>query len=159
MPAFDILGPDKFARGRVKYLDYLGDSLDTARIILPVTFGDRVRTFAIVDTGSPWCILNPQEAAILNIDYSKEGQKISRFVLLGWQGAGWLCEIPMILKAEIGQDIALEATVFIPQLHPNQRWMFPNFLGLSGFLNKIRFAVDPEHNHFYFGACRATSRT
>jgi len=45
----------------------------------------------------------------------------------------------------------VQATFFIPALLPGESWNFPNFLGLDGFLNRIRFAVDPAENIFYFG--------
>jgi len=50
-----------------------------------------------------------------------------------------------------GQDLEIEATVFVPTLPPGETWRHPNFIGLSGFLERIRFAVDPEENAFYFG--------
>lgn len=30
-------------------------------------------------------------------------------------------------------------------------WRRGNFLGYEGFLNRIRFAIDPSDNSFYFG--------
>jgi hypothetical protein len=39
-----------------------------------------------------------------------------------------------------------------PDSKPGLLWDLPNFLGLSGFLERIRFAVDPGSNLFYFGA-------
>jgi len=38
-----------------------------------------------------------------------------------------------------------------PILKSGQAWSYPNFLGLDGFLSRIRFAVDPTENVFYFG--------
>lgn len=51
-------------------------------------------------------------------------------------------------------DLSLEvnATVFVPNLRPNEVWPYPSFLGLSGFLERLRFALDPSENAFYFGA-------
>jgi hypothetical protein len=45
----------------------------------------------------------------------------------------------------------IEATVFIPNLSVDEEWLYPNFIGLDGFLNRIRFAVDPASNLFFFG--------
>jgi len=58
---------------------------------------------------------------------------------------GRICGIPITLNAEIGQSLTVEASVFIPELAAGEHWYHPNFLGLSGFLDRIRFAVDPEH--------------
>lgn len=59
-----------------------------------------------------------------------------------------------LLKSEIphsGLDLEVDATAFVPTLPSGERWPDPNFLGLSGFLERIRFAIDPAENAFYFG--------
>ena len=56
------------------------------------------------------------------------------------------------LEAERGESLDIEATVFVPILPPGETWLHPNFIGLDGFLNRIRFAIDPEENAFYFGS-------
>ncbi|GAB4431459.1 MAG: hypothetical protein Fur0044_29050 [Anaerolineae bacterium] len=55
------------------------------------------------------------------------------------------------LQAETGDGVEVEATVFVPTLAPNDTWPHPNFIGLDGFLTRIRFAIDPTENTFYFG--------
>jgi hypothetical protein len=30
-------------------------------------------------------------------------------------------------------------------------WLAPTFLGYMGLLERIRFAIDPQANQFYFG--------
>lgn len=57
----------------------------------------------------------------------------------------------MRFEASIGEPQEVTATVFVPTLHPDDEWRHPNFIGLDGFLNRIRFAVDPATNLFYFG--------
>lgn len=64
---------------------------------------------------------------------------------------GRLVKIQVWLLAEYGNDIKTEATVFVPQLEEYQSWDIPNFIGLDGLLNNIRFAIDPLENMFYFG--------
>jgi hypothetical protein len=59
---------------------------------------------------------------------------------------GSLYRIPVALPADEGQPLEAEATVF---LSPD--WRGPNFIGYQGLLQRIRFAVDPEVNLFYFG--------
>jgi hypothetical protein len=59
---------------------------------------------------------------------------------------GDLYRIPLVLFADDGQDLGVDATVL---LSPD--WTGPNFLGYQGLLQRIRFAVDPETNLFYFG--------
>jgi hypothetical protein len=106
----------------------------------------------VLDTGSPWCILNPFQANQLEIDYRAICQPYENFIIRGVRFNGWLCEgIPITLEANRGTDLESPGTVFIPELDPTQVWDLPNFIGLSGFLERIRFAVDPFENHFYFG--------
>ena len=50
------------------------------------------------------------------------------------------------LPADEGEPLDVEASIF---LSPD--WRGPNFIGYQGLLQRIRFAVDPEVNLFYFG--------
>ncbi len=59
--------------------------------------------------------------------------------------------VPVHIEAIEGESLDVETVAFIPNLPPGEVWPYPDFLGLDGFLNRIRFAVDPEHNLFYFG--------
>jgi hypothetical protein len=59
---------------------------------------------------------------------------------------GALYRGPITIPAEEADPLDLEATVF---LSPD--WRGPNFIGYQGLLQRIRFAVDPEVNLFYFG--------
>jgi hypothetical protein len=38
----------------------------------------------------------------------------------------------------------VEATVFVASLQPEDEWTEPNFIGLKGCLDRMRFAVDPR---------------
>ncbi|HKI06536.1 MAG TPA: hypothetical protein VKK31_31460 [Thermoanaerobaculia bacterium] len=42
--------------------------------------------------------------------------------------------------------MVLDATVLV-----SQDWFGGSFIGYEGLLQRIRFAVDPETNLFYFG--------
>ncbi len=59
---------------------------------------------------------------------------------------GALYRVPVKLLADEGEPLQMEATVF---LSPD--WQGPNFIGYEGLLQRIRFAVDPQANQFYFG--------
>jgi len=50
------------------------------------------------------------------------------------------------LIAEVGQDLGIETVTFI-----SPDWRAPNYLGYTGVLDRVRFAVDPEVNRFFFG--------
>ena len=69
----------------------------------------------------------------------------------GERFAGRLVRALLTLQADSGEDLMVEARIFVPILRSGQIWPYPNFLGLDGFLSRIRFAVDPIENAFYFG--------
>jgi len=148
------LGSGEFAQGAIRYIDtYPGDFY--SRIVVPARFGDAVLTWAIVDTGAPWCILSPEESRALDTVYRTRHAEIIGLTIRGAVCKGWLYRMPIAIETDPelgGEGITEEATVFIPELEPNQEWLIPNFLGLGGFLERIRFAVDPESSLFYFGA-------
>jgi len=53
-------------------------------------------------------------------------------------------------------DTAAPWCIFEPEVGDLLRpqladWPGPNFIGYEGLLQRIRFAVDPETNLFYFG--------
>jgi hypothetical protein len=53
----------------------------------------------------------------------------------------------MIADEGVGLDV--DATVFVPDdAWPSGR----NFIGYSGFLEKIRIGLDPQQNDVYFGS-------
>jgi hypothetical protein len=54
----------------------------------------------------------------------------------------------MTLIADDGDSLRIDATVFVSSDWPR---MAGTFLGYSGLLERIRFAVDPQKNDFFFG--------
>ena len=46
----------------------------------------------------------------------------------------------------VGGPFEVEATIFV-----SPDWSGGNFLGYEGLFQRIRFAIDPEANFFYFG--------
>ena len=64
---------------------------------------------------------------------------------------GLLSGLQLLSKPHVAQIWEIEATFFIPKLAPGEVWPWPNFLGLEGFLSRLRFAVDAAENVFYFG--------
>lgn len=63
---------------------------------------------------------------------------------------GFIVRLNIKLKAEYGADLDVDSTVFVPEVE--EYWgNFPSFIGLNGFLERIRFAIDPNTDTFYFG--------
>jgi predicted aspartyl protease len=133
-----------FVSGAITFLDSWDEN---DRIVIPVKFDEEI-ILAIVDTGAPYCVLAPNVADRIGIDrtagHQPRGGLSTRFGTI----RGWLCRVPVVLEAEIGEGVAFETTVFIPDDEwPDDR----NFIGLSNFLFQLRFAIDPQENLFYFG--------
>jgi hypothetical protein len=152
MARFDaLLIEHGFAVGSTPFEDrYPGDE-HNARIVLTVTPEDGPSTPMIVDTGAPWCILGPELAEAWGTTFHEIYRPSERLNIRGISYTGRLVRATIVLKATSGEDLALEATIFIPDVEPGETWNLPNFLGLDGLLNRIRFAVDPTENVFYFG--------
>lgn len=60
---------------------------------------------------------------------------------------GKLVTATTTLVAEEGESIEVESIVFV-----SSEWPEGNFIGYSGLLERIRFAIDPGSNSFFFGA-------
>ncbi|MGH7845163.1 MAG: hypothetical protein ACREQW_08345 [Candidatus Binatia bacterium] len=135
-----------FATGRARFLDEDASALEgTAKIFVkiePSNLGFPV--LAQLDTGSPWSILKPEIAEAMQLT-TEEGEPERLITRLG-RIDGQLKRTNITLLADDGNSVELEATVFIPT-----EWTAGNFLGYGGLLERIRFAVDPQENFFYFG--------
>jgi hypothetical protein len=143
------LGPNQFVQGVIEYSDY-DPSQGHSRIIIPVTFNDLITTPAIVDTGTPWCVLRPEYAESLNIG-ALELLETPRLGIRGISYPGKLFRMGVSLEAARGHGITISAKVFVPDLDDYLDFP-PTFVGLEGFLEMIRFAVDPSRRLFYFGS-------
>lgn len=135
-----------FACSQTSYTDQIGEHPDS-RIYVLVQFDTLPKTFAVLDTGAPWCILNEEQAKELNPNYKDEAIDTKCLNIRGEKTKGVLIRLPITICAEQGLDIIIEGTVFVPQ---DERDL-PNFIGLEGLLSRIKFAINPQSNIFYFG--------
>lgn len=117
-----------------------------ARIVVPVELQSVAEpVLAVVDTAAPWCIFEPVVAESLtrnSLPVLEQTVLSTRMGLI--QGA--LYRETLRIPADEGEPLDIEASIF---LSPD--WRGPNFIGYQGLLQRIRFAVDPEVNLFYFG--------
>jgi hypothetical protein len=67
-------------------------------------------------------------------------------LLLAVSFEGWLDRFDLVLKAEVGEPVRIDATWFAC---PD--WPGPMVVGWKGGLERVRFAVDPSEERFYFG--------
>ena len=138
-----------FVSGMMRYDTAYPGRDDAERIVLTLGVESIANTQAIVDTGSPWCVIDPEIADLGEVE--EEYESTIKIKVRGMDYTGTLIRSTITLEAEQGDTLTMETTFFVPRLSEGESWPHPNFIGLGGFLNKIRFAVDSEESAFYFG--------
>lgn len=141
-----------FASGATSYgYEPVTASEHAPRVILSVLLSE-LQVSAYIDTGGINFLCSPGVAA--EIDLRPEDSIGSlRLLFRGTIYLGHLHRIPLTLQADEGSSLTIEVTAFVPQLPPGATWPdeFPCVLGMSGCLERIRFAIDPFTDTFYFG--------
>jgi hypothetical protein len=140
-------GEAPFATGIARFRDSIIPRQANARIYLQVTPADLpAPVYAMVDTAAPWCIFEPTIGAeiIERLEVLEEAvflqSRLGTF-------QGTLCRGTVTIVAQEGKPLDVDAAIFhCPD------WRGGNFLGYEGFLDRIRFAVDPHRNRFYFAS-------
>ncbi len=138
-----------FATGRSKFLDRVSWHREhTAKIYVEILIDGLIETvYAQVDTGAAWSILSPDLAIEAGVR-AEEGDPAVLSTRFGLQ-RGHIARVSFSLVADEGESLDTTSAFFIsPDWPPRQV-----FLGYSGLLDSIRFALDPQVNDFYFGPC------
>ena len=104
-----------------------------------------VSVLALLDTGAAWSIVNTEVADALGL-FEKDGSQVTISSRIG-EVTGKLVRVNATLVAEDGEAVEVESTVFV-----SRDWSQGSFVGYSGLLERIRFAIDPDSNSFFFGA-------
>jgi len=143
-----LVRPDgtEFASGRSRFLDYSPGSRErTPKIFVKIQpeSVDGV-IFAQLDTGAAWSMLNAEIAETLSL-LGRQGEPVEMSTRLG-KFNGHLERTSLAIVADDGESVSVEATVWV-----SSEWPGGTFLGYGGLLERIRFAVDPSDNSFYFG--------
>lgn len=142
-----------FGGGAASYLyQPISEREEAPRILLSVAIGTLTLS-AFVDTGGVYFLCPPQVARRLHI-YPEDGFDFQRLLFRGVSHPGSLHRLPLTLIAHQGQLVTIDVTAFVPHIVPTVEWpdAFPCILGMSGCLERLRFAIDPETDTFYFGA-------
>ncbi|HEX3131925.1 MAG TPA: aspartyl protease family protein [Thermoanaerobaculia bacterium] len=140
------LGREVFTTGRSRFADHSPAARDSsAKIYVRVAFEEGREVLAQLDTGAAWSVLAPDLARLLGLS-SLAGDPARMRTPLGLM-EGQLVRIPFILQADEGESLRFDGTFFVSEDWPDGM----TFLGYSGLLDSVRFAVDPQANHFYFG--------
>jgi hypothetical protein len=148
------LGLGRFAQGATEYFDYYPEThvKDVSRIVIHVYPANRLEPLpVIVDTAAPWCVFDPREFHTVADQTDPIRATEKPLNIRGMSCTGWLYRISIRLPAVLGESLDVDATVFVPNMSAGEEWFYPNFIGLDGFLNRIRFAIDPVSNLFFFG--------
>ena len=104
----------------------------------------RQKVDALVDTASEWCVLPAGIAAQLGYEVHADEMDARLHTRYGTM-VGQLVRIPVGFQADEGVIVEIEATWFI-----SEDWPGPPVLGWKGCLERIRFALDPGEESFYF---------
>jgi hypothetical protein len=99
----------------------------------------------LLDTGASRCILDWETAVRAGL-HQLSG-RVARRALGGNVFNGYTHELQLLLPADDGLDLVLATSVWA-----SEAFKGPNLIGYGGLLEKIRFALDPQSNLFYFGA-------
>jgi len=124
---------------------------ETPRLFIQVVIENDVRTEAMLDTGAPFYICAPDVAEGIKLDKAAALDKTS-ILIRGQPVKGSLYRLTVTLLAEEGCSLDVEVTTFVPEEAEEKSWgAFPSVLGFSNCLERVRFAVDPTTEVFYFG--------
>lgn len=140
-------GANAFATGSAGYRVSGGRA--PAHLTIEVDVAGRP-TEAIIDTGAPYLICSPELAGQLSFDARDALDSLDILIRGSWI-KGRLHRVQLILLASEGNSMAIEATAFVPDTERNFGAAHPSFLGYVGCLERIRFAIDPHTESFYFG--------
>ncbi len=143
-----------FATGAIPYFIGPVGSVAASRLLIRVAIEGQI-VVAVVDTGAPYFVCEPALAAMLAPRLT-DPLEAARLKIRGIEYRGMLYLLSVTFEASQGEDLRTLATIFIPQLDPWQMWELPSFVGLTGMLDRLRFAVDPDASLFYFGPLGGT---
>ena len=140
-----------FAIGAIQYLYQPATFGETTPRILLRVIVEGIPVIAIVDTGAPYVLCSPLVARRLRIDRTF-ALGTERILIRGVWITGRLHRMHLQFRAEEGDNLDIDVTAFVPDPEWEEGWDdLPFFIGLSGCLERMRFAFDPNNDMFYFG--------
>ena len=134
-----------FSTGRSRFLDSEGGKEPTPKVFVKILPGELpIPLLAQLDTGAAWSVLDAEIADALGL-LGQPGPMVRLSTRSGIFD-GKLIRTRLTLVADEGDSLEVEVTLFA-----SRDWRDGNFLGYPGFLERIRVAIDPFTNDFYFG--------
>lgn len=143
------LAGQSFTMGVLTYID---DDPDRQRphasIYIPINIplgSGSITVLAFVDTGAPYFIVGPDVIEALNLKPATAAAEIELRTHRG-HIKGFLDSVDLVIPAEDGDSLRISVTVFA-----SKEWNAGAFLGYSGCMSNMNFAVQPHNNQFFFG--------
>lgn len=153
MPLFlDGSGPRvQWSRGSAELLLEHHEDEHTLPFAIRCRFGSLPPAIAMLDTGAQHTVLASDTAERLKSELLAAGEEMTMTTRLG-KFRGVLHRIPILLVADDGYDLQVEATCVVLV-----DWTGPNIVGYRGFADRLRIALDPgftpsDQPTWYFGA-------
>src|SRR6266850_7478928 len=137
-----------FSGGRATFEDNLPSVLGrSARVYVKIAVNGLAEPILVLlDTGAEYSVLAREVAEDVGLD-TADGQATT-IEHRGGSTPGKLIRTTVTMVADEGMSLDVDATVFVPDNGwPPGR----SFIGYSGFLSHVRFALDPQNNDIYFG--------
>ena len=140
---------EPFSVGRATYFDTPpaspgGSSRIYVRIELEGDDGPVM--LALLDTGAEWSVLEREIAENVGLT-DADGQAITLKHKNG-ESSGKLVKANVRVLADEGEDLVVEATVFVPDENHD---IGGTFVGYTALLEQVRLGLDPQNNQIYFG--------
>jgi hypothetical protein len=135
----------QFTSGCAPYFDQEPEQGESrAKVFVRIDPGGIGPVLALLDTGAAWSVLDAEIAEAMSL-LDGDGEPIRMTTRLGHFN-GRLEDAHLTLLAQDGESLEVNARVFV-----SPEWPGRTFLGYMGMLERIRFALDPQQNHFHFG--------
>ena len=132
--------------GRARYgadVPYRSHNLFVAVACRVAEHPDRLN--ALLDTAAEWCVMTPALAEDLGISIESGRGSHTLHSRFGSIKSEW-ARTRLIFLASEGEELPVEATWFV-----SPDWPGPLVIGWKGCLERLRFALDPGDESFYFG--------
>jgi len=106
---------------------------------------------ALCDTGAEWSVIGGDTAGLLEEYFGPPTGSLSMLTRHGtYEGKLRNLDVHLLADPDMGTDVRVASTVLVIQ-----EWPGPTVLGYRGFLERLRFALDPgvapDQEIIYFG--------
>ena len=138
-----------FALGSTRFRRSFVPGSALARILIEIAI-DGVVAVAAIDTGGAFLVCDPEVGNRVGLrPASALGERVVN--IRGQSYPGHLYRQTIEVPATRGSRLRFQGNVFVPELRPGETWVLPSIMGFQGFLEFIRWAIDPLDDTFYFG--------